>query len=51
MSDPDGAEAMRDDLPETFSELQDCHFPLFITVDTVCKIFATMKRKLKTAGF
>ncbi|KAH9075544.1 hypothetical protein EDB83DRAFT_2515178 [Lactarius deliciosus] len=31
--DQDGAEGMRDDLPEKFSELQDGHFPLFITVD------------------
>ncbi|KAI9453671.1 hypothetical protein BJY52DRAFT_1153029, partial [Lactarius psammicola] len=33
--DPDGSEGMRDDLPEKFSELQDGHFPLFITVDTL----------------
>ncbi|KAH9075551.1 P-loop containing nucleoside triphosphate hydrolase protein [Lactarius deliciosus] len=33
--DPDDAQGKRDDLPETFSELQDGHFPLFITVDTL----------------
>ncbi|KAI9453663.1 P-loop containing nucleoside triphosphate hydrolase protein [Lactarius psammicola] len=33
--DPDEAEGMRDDLPDKFSELQDSHFPLFITVDTL----------------
>ncbi|KAH9065004.1 hypothetical protein EDB87DRAFT_1597138 [Lactarius vividus] len=33
--DLDDAEGMRDDLPEKFSELQDSHFPLFITVDTL----------------
>ncbi|KAH8984688.1 hypothetical protein EDB92DRAFT_1950637 [Lactarius akahatsu] len=33
--DPDDAEGARDDLPEKFSELQDSHFPLFITVDTL----------------
>ena len=49
--DPDGAEGIRDDLPEKFSELQDSHFPLFITVDTVGTILVTMKRQLITAGF
>ncbi|KAH9005757.1 hypothetical protein EDB86DRAFT_3162664 [Lactarius hatsudake] len=33
--DPDDAQGKRDDLPEKFSELQDVHFPLFITVDTL----------------
>jgi hypothetical protein len=33
--DPDEVEGTRDDLPEKFSELQDNHFPLFITVDSV----------------
>ncbi|KAI9436977.1 hypothetical protein H4582DRAFT_2058436 [Lactarius indigo] len=33
--DLDDAEGTRDDLPEKFSELQDSHFPLFITVDTL----------------
>ncbi|KAH8984682.1 hypothetical protein EDB92DRAFT_2117025 [Lactarius akahatsu] len=33
--DLDDAEVTRDDLPERFSELQDAHFPLFITVDTL----------------
>ncbi|KAH8979762.1 P-loop containing nucleoside triphosphate hydrolase protein [Lactarius hatsudake] len=33
--DPDDAQGKRDDLPEKFSELQDGHFPLFITVDTL----------------
>ncbi|KAH9005755.1 hypothetical protein EDB86DRAFT_2843047 [Lactarius hatsudake] len=33
--DLDDAEGMRDDLPEKFSELQESHFPLFITVDTL----------------
>ncbi|KAH9075547.1 hypothetical protein EDB83DRAFT_2312005 [Lactarius deliciosus] len=33
--DLDDAEGTRDDLPEKFSELQESHFPLFITVDTL----------------
>ncbi|KAH9016161.1 hypothetical protein EDB85DRAFT_1898307 [Lactarius pseudohatsudake] len=33
--DLDDAEGTRDDLPEKFSELQDRHFPLFITVNTL----------------
>ncbi|KAH9172875.1 hypothetical protein EDB89DRAFT_2229121 [Lactarius sanguifluus] len=33
--DLDDADGTRDDLPEKFSELQDGHFPLFITVDTL----------------
>ena len=33
--DPDAVEGMRYDLPRKFSELQDSHFPLFITVDAV----------------
>ncbi|KAH8984684.1 hypothetical protein EDB92DRAFT_2117028 [Lactarius akahatsu] len=42
--DQDGAEGMRDDLPEKFSELQDGHFPLFITVDTLWSLLeADMK--------
>jgi hypothetical protein len=40
--DPDDAEGTRDDLPERFSELQDCHFPLFITVDAVGTILAKL---------
>ena len=48
VSDPEGALAggMRDDLPEKFSDLQDSHFPLFVTVENVGKTFVTMKRKL-----
>ncbi|KAI9436975.1 hypothetical protein H4582DRAFT_1816019 [Lactarius indigo] len=43
-SDQDGTEGMRDDLPEKFSELQDRHFPLFITVDTLWSLLeADMK--------
>ncbi|KAH9009229.1 hypothetical protein EDB84DRAFT_1584162 [Lactarius hengduanensis] len=35
---------MRDDLPEKFSELQDDHFPLFVTVDTLWSLLeADMK--------
>ncbi len=49
--DPDGAESMTDDLPEKFSELQDSHFPLFVTVDTVSTAFTAKRRKLITAGF
>ena len=49
--DPDDAEGMRDDLPEKFSELQDSHFPLFITVDTVGTTLAIRKLKLMMAGF
>jgi hypothetical protein len=49
--DPEGAEGTRDDLPEKFSELQDSHFPLFVTVDTVGKTVATQKQKLITPGF
>ncbi len=49
--DPDDAEGMRDDLPEKFSELQDSHFPLFVTVDTVGTTLAKKKWKLMTAGF
>ncbi|KAH9017010.1 hypothetical protein EDB85DRAFT_2203580 [Lactarius pseudohatsudake] len=42
--DQDSAEGMRDDLPEKFSELQDGHFPLFITVDTLWSLLeADMK--------
>lgn len=33
--DPDDGGGTRDDLPQKFSELQDHHFPLFVTVDTV----------------
>ena len=33
--DPDDVGGIREDLPEKFSELEDKHFPLFITVDTV----------------
>ncbi|KAH9172882.1 hypothetical protein EDB89DRAFT_1885655 [Lactarius sanguifluus] len=39
--DQDGTEGMRDDLPEKFSELQDGHFPLFITVDTLWSLLET----------
>ena len=49
--DPDDSEGARDDLPEKFSELQDSHFPLFITLDTVGMTLATNKRKLMTAGY
>ncbi|KAH8984689.1 hypothetical protein EDB92DRAFT_2033428 [Lactarius akahatsu] len=42
--DPDDAQHTRDDLPEKFSELQDGHFPLFITVDTLWSLLeADMK--------
>jgi len=44
--DPDGAEGVRDDLPDKFSKLQDSHFPLFVTVDTVSTILATKKWEL-----
>lgn len=50
VSDPDGAEGMRDDLPEKFSELQDSHFPLFITVENVSKTFVLKERKLIIPG-
>lgn len=33
--DPDDDEDHRDDLPPRYSQLQDGHFPLFITTDTV----------------
>ena len=49
--DPDDTEGTRDDLPEKFSELQDCHFPLFITVANVSPALATDKRELMAAGF
>ena len=39
----DGAEHVRDDLPDKFSKLQDSHFPLFVTVDTVSTTLATKK--------
>jgi hypothetical protein len=48
--DPEGAEGTRDDLPEKFSELQDSHFPLFVTVDTVGTILAIKQRKLIRLG-
>ena len=51
VSDPDDAEGMRDDLPKKFSELQDSHFPLFVTVENVGKTFVTQKRKLIIPGF
>ncbi|KAH9172874.1 hypothetical protein EDB89DRAFT_2069331 [Lactarius sanguifluus] len=42
--DPDDVQRMRVDLPENFSELQDGHFPLFITVDTLWSLLeADMK--------
>jgi hypothetical protein len=49
--DPEDAEGTRDDLPEKFSDLQDRHFPLFVTVDTVGKTHAIKKQKLTTPGF
>ena len=39
----DGAERVRDDLPDKFSKLQDNHFPLFVTVDTVSTTLETKK--------
>jgi hypothetical protein len=32
---PDDTEGRRDDLPGSFSELRDSHFPLFLTMDAV----------------
>jgi hypothetical protein len=49
--DPDDAEGTRNDLPEKYSELQDHHFPLFLTVDTVCRTLVTKKQKLIPAVF
>jgi hypothetical protein len=46
----DDAEGVRDDLPDKFSELQDSHFPLFVTVDTVSTTLATNKWELITPG-
>ncbi|KAI0247856.1 hypothetical protein BJV78DRAFT_1285222 [Lactifluus subvellereus] len=41
-------EDTRDDLPEKYSELRDGHFPLFVTMDTLCNLLeADMK---PTAG-
>lgn len=40
--DPDDVGGIREDLPDKFSDLQDKHFPLFITVDTVCVTPLTM---------
>ena len=48
--DPDDADGTRDDLPEKFSKLQDNHFPLFVTVDTVSMTLTTKKRELITLG-
>jgi hypothetical protein len=48
--DPDDVEGTRDDLPEKYSELQDSHFPLFITVDSVRLALATNKQKLTMAA-
>ena len=39
------------DLPEKFSDLQDSHFPLFTTVDTVGTTLGTKKRKLMSTGW
>ncbi|KAH9172884.1 hypothetical protein EDB89DRAFT_2229130 [Lactarius sanguifluus] len=46
--DPDDAEGTRDDLPEKFSELQDSHFPLFITVDTLWSLLEADMRPSPT---
>ena len=35
MDDPEDDEEFRDELPKRFSELQDSHFPLFLTFDKV----------------
>lgn len=48
---PDGPDFTRDDLPQKFSELQDRHFPLFITVDTVSMALSAKKRNLMIIGF
>lgn len=38
MPDLDDGEEERTDLPKKFSELEDGHFPLFLTVDQLCKL-------------
>ncbi|KAH9172877.1 hypothetical protein EDB89DRAFT_842082 [Lactarius sanguifluus] len=48
--DPDDAEGTRDDLPEKFSELQDSHFPLFITVDTLWSLLEADVRPPPSKG-
>lgn len=39
MFDLDEEESWRSGLPPSFKELQDCHFPLFLTFDGVCISF------------
>lgn len=34
----------RNDLPTRFSELEDCHFPLFLTFDQVCTAMYRLRR-------
>jgi len=34
----------RNDLPKRFSELEDCHFPLFLTFDQVCTSIYHLRR-------
>ncbi|KAH9065009.1 hypothetical protein EDB87DRAFT_1574732 [Lactarius vividus] len=46
--DQDCAEGMRDDLSERFSKLQDGHFPLFITVDTLWSLLEADMRPSPT---
>ncbi|KAI9455099.1 hypothetical protein BJY52DRAFT_1417616 [Lactarius psammicola] len=48
--DPDDSEGTRDDLPEKFSELQDSHFPLFITVDTLWSLLEADMRPPPSRG-
>ncbi|KAH8981163.1 hypothetical protein EDB86DRAFT_3051652, partial [Lactarius hatsudake] len=48
--DQDGAEGMRDDLPEKFSQLQDGHFPLFITVDTLWSLLEADMKPVPSEG-
>lgn len=38
MPDMDDGDDERTDLPKKFSELEDRHFPLFLTVDQLCKL-------------
>ena len=34
----------RNDLPKRFSELEDCHFPLFLTFNQVCTTIYFLRR-------
>lgn len=47
LGDPEDDEEWRDDLPKRFSELEDKHFPLFLTFDKVIDSLVILNNKLK----